>query len=989
MQQVEIRHFHLFCGLGGGARGFNRGEARVGNLEARFRCNGGVDVDPSAIKDFERLAGVPGTVLDMFSREQHVAFHGAAPSGDWREATPADIRRAAGNERPHIVFLSAPCLPGDGLVLTETGPREIQTIKTGDLVLTHKGRFRPVTSVGREFYRGVMHGIRINGTVDHQWFTDEHPIWVRHVIRNKNTGRKRKLGVASFIPAQNVRVGDRIGFPIVKERRGTARYFIDSLGDPTIVRKTGTKNAAHDAIVPRITDLRPKAEDVDLWFLIGCYLGDGYRRRDGQGNVVNFCVGAHDGELADLIRHALDRLGISYSVDHDGGPNNVKIKATGRHLHAICGTFGDGAENKRLPELIMALEDDLLDALIGGYFATDGSEQSRRVAKGNTLQARRKIASVSLQLLRDFQRLLLRQGIFASVHKAWPGGPQTIMGRKVQTKPRWELNWRLDPQKRTVFEFADGAVWVRVREIMRRQANETVWNLSVKDDDTFCAPLMATHNCKGFSGLLSENRSKTDKYQALNGLTLRGVWLMLEAWSDDPPELIVFENVPRIATRGRHLLDQIGGMLRQYGYAVAETTHNCGELGGLSQSRKRFLLVARHTGKIAPFLYEPVKKPLRSVGELLGRFPLPGTAIAGPMHRTPALQWKTWVRLAFVEAGSDWRSLKRLNVKDGHLADYLIVPEMHRSVLGVTAWGESSFVITGDARPSKGKFAVADPRAEVFQAGYGVTDWGHFSGTIAGESFPSNGRFAVADPRIDGHEKSVQMGVKRWIDTAGVVTGKMFAGGGPNSVADPRLVGVRHNNVYRVARWEGYSPTVTAGSGPTAGGLAIADPRRPSHERWSGGKYRVTHFGEFAGAVIAASTTGNGAFAVADPRPGLVDRRGVQGDAAGPLLPAGDDRLVAIIRAEDGTWHRPFTTLELAALQGLVDPDEHLELEGLSDTSWRERIGNAVPPPAAQAIASVMGRTLLAAWSGESFMLSAEPIWVRPIATALSVAQWS
>ncbi len=97
------------------------------------------------------------------------------------------------------------------------------------------------------------------------------------------------------------------------------------------------------------------------------------------------------------------------------------------------------------------------------------------------------------------------------------------------------------------------------------------------------------------------------------------------------------------------------------------------------------------------------------------------------------------------------------------------------------------------------------------------------------------------------------------------------------------------------------------------------------------------------------------------------------------------DRLAAQIIAEDDTWHRPFTTLELAALQGLVDPEEHLELEGLSDSAWRERIGNAVPPPAAEAIASVMGQTLLLAWSGETFVLSNQPIWVRPIAMSLSL----
>ena len=57
----------------------------------------------------------------------------------------------------------------------------------------------------------------------------------------------------------------------------------------------------------------------------------------------------------------------------------------------------------------------------------------------------------------------------------------------------------------------------------------------------------------------------------------------------------------------------------------------------------------------------------------------------------------------------------------------------------------------------------------------------------------------------------------------------------------------------------------------------------------------------------------------------------------------------------------------------------------LSDQDWRERIGNAVPPDATQAIASTMGTTLLLAWSGEGFMLSSIPIWVRPVAVALSV----
>lgn len=678
----EIRHFHLFCGLGGGARGFNRGSARVGNMQARFRCIGGIDVSPAAIRDFQRLAGVPGTVLDLFDAEQYAAFHGRLPSSSWRPAGPQDIQRAAGNERPHIVFLSAPC--------------------------------------------------------------------------------------------------------------------------------------------------------------------------------------------------------------------------------------------------------------------------------------------------------------------------------------------------------------------------------------------------KGFSGLLAETLSQTPKYQALNRLTLRGVWLTLEAFQDDPPELVLFENVPRIATRGRALLDQIVALLRHYGYEVAETTHDCGELGGLAQTRKRFLLVARHKEKVPPFLYEPPKSRLRAVGDILDRLPLPGDIErAGPMHRVPSLQWQTWVRLAFVEVGSDWRSLKRLRVEDGFLADFRLAPDQ--------PWRNGTL---------------------------GVQPWTTPAGTVTGNGRPGTGAFSVADPSINGHARSVQLGVRSWSEPAPVVTGKMFVGGGPHAVADPRHTGpAKFSNIYRVVAWDRHAAAVTSSRD-----VAVADPR-PTTGFEGQGKYRITSWREPSGTVISSSTTGNGGFAVADPRtkwpdgthtsklhvhefdapartvtgsdrvgsgamcvadPRTEDRRscalGVaawtdhtgtiageslpsngsfavadprpnlkreKGDAyvngghygvipwsasantvsasgqhdngawsvADPrgqgsghdlpdtALPAAQDRLVAIIRSQDGTWHRPFTTLELAALQSLVDPEEQLELDGLSDADWRERIGNAVPPEAAKAIADTMGTTLLLAWSGETFMLSSMPIWVRGIAVGLSVSQ--
>lgn len=550
---VEIRHFHLFCGLGGGAIGFNQGEARVGTAHAKFRCIGGIDVDAGAIKDFTNLVGTPGTVLDLFSREQYKAFHGREPPSAWKEAGTEDIHQAAGWEKPHIIFLSAPC--------------------------------------------------------------------------------------------------------------------------------------------------------------------------------------------------------------------------------------------------------------------------------------------------------------------------------------------------------------------------------------------------KGFTGLLSEKKAATEKYQALNELTLRGVWLALESFKDDPVELFIFENVPRIAVRGRHLLDQITALFRHYGYAVAETTHDCGELGGLAQSRRRFLLVARHQSKVPAYLYEPYKKSLRSVGEILSRLPLAGDVeAAGPMHRIPALQWKTWVRLAFVEAGSDWRSLNNLTIENGSLKDFLIVPECHAGFLGVNKWSAPAGTIRGRSGPTNGSFSIADPRFSVsakWESGqaYGVRQWCEPSGAITSQRSPGQGIFSVADPR-------------------------------------PGFNANTHTNIYRIIKFTEFSKTVIGASHASGGCGCVADPRGTSFA----GKYHVTEFSSPTNTVISGSTTGQGAFAVADPREPLImtDLAGCEG------LPKENEKLVAYIQALDGTHHRPFTTIELASLQGLFCPDnDRFLLSGQSDSDWRERIGNAVPPPAAKAIASMMGETLLLAWAGETFTLSSNHLWVR------------
>ncbi|MGN5479486.1 hypothetical protein ACTMU2_29090 [Cupriavidus basilensis] len=100
---------------------------------------------------------------------------------------------------------------------------------------------------------------------------------------------------------------------------------------------------------------------------------------------------------------------------------------------------------------------------------------------------------------------------------------------------------------------------------------------------------------------------------------------------------------------------------------MSETTR-CGRIAkrGLAQSRKRFLMVARHVEKVPAFLYEPDRIVCRASVPCSAAYLCRAHVEAGPMHRVPSLQWKTWV-LAFVGDG-DWRSLHKLAVQDGYRA---------------------------------------------------------------------------------------------------------------------------------------------------------------------------------------------------------------------------------------------------------------------------------------------------------------------------------
>ncbi|MGG4090614.1 DNA cytosine methyltransferase [Paenibacillus lautus] len=477
--------------------------------------------------------------------------------------------------------------------------------------------------------------------------------------------------------------------------------------------------------------------------------------------------------------------------------------------------------------------------------------------------------------------------------------------------------------------------------------------------------------CKGLSGLLPQGKADSDKYQALNYLTVHGLEITLQAcleYGGRLPAVIQLENVPRITSRGKPLLRQIKKLLIKYGYAVSiRADHNLGEIGGLGQNRVRFLIKARHESQVPNVIYYPEKKPLKSIGDVIGSLPMPGDTVAGgPLNRLPRLARKSWEKLAAIPAGGDWRDLNKFEWQK-----YRLTHEPRGGAWAVENWEESSRTVTGGAGVgrSNGAAAVSDPRVNLGNGShatiYRMVRWEETGPTVTGAAGPNNGAISISDPRLTERD-SRHAAAYRVVgddETAPCVTGTRF-GSGAIAISDSRVTDRpgRYTDQYRMQDWDSSGATVTGSTDIQSGAQLVTDPRLGCKPR--AGSYGVQEWDKPSTTVTGAGDIHSGTAAIADPR-----------------IPDPDERCVMIIIAPDGTWHRPLTTFELAMLQSFPRylPDGRpFQLEGCSDAKAREYIGNAVPPDAAEAMGNVILLAAAQADAGITFEMSWDPVWVAP-----------
>lgn len=487
---------------------------------------------------------------DKYAREQYLKFH-----GEPKEAFYEDISKFDGTKHKgdiDILIWGSSCFKYNTKVLTEDGYKNIIDIRKGDNVLTHKNRWRKVLNRGvneKEIYTLKAMGIADIDT------TSEHPFYVRTMKRKKDKELNKYI------------------------RTFTEPYWKE-IKDISIIRNKSNQIKEQDYIgIPLIKDEEnPLNITEDEAFIIGRYIADGYTRKDfrkekGRSSHRYWSLFLSIGK--GKLEHFKSRIkDTKYSVSKEKGNTNTVAFYSKRIVQIVEEHCGCGAKNKFISPTLLKLPNNILEILLEGYMSGDGCKikdfyQSNSISK-------ELIMSLNLAILKVYKK----SSIF-HYHKT--KDTPIIEGRVVNQEDTYQTRFFKIIKKQQHPIFIDDVMWYPVREIIKTNDIETVYNIEVEEDNSHTANNCIVHNCQNFS--MSGNRKGLDgdasKY-FIDGLKRQG---------EIQPKIFIFENVKgmKSSNNGEDFKYAIKAFKDQ-GYYLHSKVLNTRDFG-IPQNRERIFVI--------------------------------------------------------------------------------------------------------------------------------------------------------------------------------------------------------------------------------------------------------------------------------------------------------------------------------------------------------------------------------------------------------------
>ena len=379
--------------------------------------------------------------FDKYATKSYCAIHGVDESLNLGDITKVDETKLAPF---NMICGGSPCFVKGTKVLTDSGYKNIEDVKVGDRVLTHKNRYMPVVRIGGEHEKNI-YSLRVQGFLPTEC-TDYHPFYCK---RDKDSKPEK-------IRLKDIKKGYYIGSHINHE----------------------SKNDFH-------------LSDEDCWIL-GRYVADGHIRKEKRkGSIHSYhyqCVLSIGNHKADKLKQMIKEHHYS-CYPHTESVHRVVFSSMELVNFIIDNGFGRNAESKRIPPFILDLPVDKLQSFLDGYMAGDGCEI------GGICQATTVSQELAMSLCLAIQKVY-RVG--CRIYFDERPDKCEIQGRIENQKDTYMIRFMRESQKQAWF-IEDNIVWYPVKEIADLNKQADVYNIEVEEDHTYTANNMIVYNCQDFS----------------------------------------------------------------------------------------------------------------------------------------------------------------------------------------------------------------------------------------------------------------------------------------------------------------------------------------------------------------------------------------------------------------------------------------------------------------------------------------------------------
>ncbi|NCQ65683.1 MAG: Fe-S cluster assembly protein SufB [Candidatus Pacebacteria bacterium] len=380
------------------------------------------------------------------------------------------------------------CFTAGTQIITDKGSTVIEDIKKGMQVLTHKGQYKLVYHTQVRPYSGKLFTLIVTGQPSEKIeATKEHPFLV---VKRKYKNEKNKDWNQEWLPVKDVEKGDYVCTPIDQTIKS----------QEILIYEVPVGNGASGWQLEKLQI--PCTQE--LFKLIGYYLAEG---SISGGSYLNFSFSKLEREYIEEVKRLIKSVFSENRVRefHHEKNNGTNVVISSVRLCRFFEQFGTHSNDKQMPDWVLQESLEKQAVLIDAWYKGDGNYYKKQNIHGFKEVFR--ISTVSRNLSLQGRMLLLRLGIASSLNQQDKsssgrqtmynlviGGEYMISFGKIVGQPIQPKMWN---KKRATYYFVDDKyLYSPVKKIDSKEVdNISVYNFSVKEDESYVADGVAVHNC--------------------------------------------------------------------------------------------------------------------------------------------------------------------------------------------------------------------------------------------------------------------------------------------------------------------------------------------------------------------------------------------------------------------------------------------------------------------------------------------------------------